>query len=251
MRKLFIRWLASLKHLTTSVFRDEVCAVIMRALPCILFSVLAVVSGALVSFLHIPVISFFFHWFFLLPPPLVAMTASPLYVPFLVRSLYKKHKYKAAHWLYSIRWALMMYTAVLVVYGAVDWVVLYGSTELLTGLVVCVALLAISMSMRLIAFPIASVAVLFAPMKKKTAREVWRHAQRMMLHELPSIMVLWTLTMPIAITGYAIVIYALSNALVTVYGAHCIVHALNIVCWQVGWIAFMVFYQQRKKLYID
>ena len=57
--------------------------------------------------------------------------------------------------------------------------------------------------------------------------------------------------MPIAITGYAIVIYALSNALVTAYGAHCIVHALNIVCWQVGWIAFMVFYQQRKKLYID
>jgi len=251
MRKLFIRWIASLKHLVSSVFRHEVGAVLVGASSCMAFSMLGLLLGVLLSFARLPYVSFFFHWFFLLPPPLVAMAASPIYVPFLVRSLYKKHKYKAAHWLYSIRWALVMYTAVGLVYGVCDWIILSGSVSLLIGLFSVLLVGALSMSFKLVAFPIASVAMLFSPMKKRSAQEVWWHARKMMWFELPSIMFLWTLTIPIALVGYWFVMLAVRNALLTIYAAHCIIHALNILCWQLGWLVFMVFYQQRKKRYIE
>jgi hypothetical protein len=251
MRKLFIWWISSLKHVNSAVFRHEVGAVLVDASSCIAFSMFGLLLGALLSFARLPYISFFFHWFFLLPPPLVAMVASPLYVPFLVRSLYKKHKHTAAHWLYSIRWALLMYTAVGLAYVICDWIILFGSGALVIGLFSVLFVGALSMGFKFAAFPIASVAMLFSPMKKRSAQEVWRHAQRMMWCELPSIMFLWTLTIPIGLVGYWFVMFAMRNGLVTSYGAHCIIHALNILCWQLGWVVFMVFYQQRKKRYIE
>ncbi len=251
MHKFFARWIGSVVHLGSTVFWRELSAVVWEALPCIGITMGALILGVVISYAGIPYLSFFFHWFFLLMPPLVAMTASPVYVPFLVRTFYARHGGTPHHsWYVSIKWACVMYALVAAGYWALDILLSCAPVDVVIGVIIFLAVALLMMSPRFFSFPIASIAALFPPMSTRPAREVWSHAQRMMWGELLGIIILFIATMPCAYGGYCLVVSLLRNALITRYGAYCLLHALNIVCWQLSWLAFMVFYQQRKKQYI-
>ncbi|MDQ5890866.1 MAG: hypothetical protein QG604_740 [Candidatus Dependentiae bacterium] len=251
MKKLFKTWLSSVAHLGSSVFCVAVGRALMRAFPCFGLSLGIFAAICALSCFHVPYISLLLRQILHLIPPLVAMMASPFYVPFLIRSVAVSHEESMAHWWVSVWWSCLVYGLIAGILFAFHWVCTEGSLELLLGLIGVLALLAPLIAVKLCSFPIASVATIFTPMSHRSSREVWRHARAMTWKELPGIILLMLAMAPLSYGSFCLSSFLVRHHFIAQHGAYMIIHGVNILSWEIGWVAFMVFYQQRKTAYIS
>lgn len=251
MKKIMRSWAASLQYLFSSFFWHLFGQVLWHALP-VAITIIAFFCGlSLLGFCAIPYLSIAILQMLQVKAPLLAMILSPLYMPFLIRAAARVMGKVSCRWGKMIAWSLSMYGLMMLFLVAFYWLCIEGSLALLMGVCSGMLLLFFLFAPRIAAFPVASIAVIFEPMSNRSSREVWRHAQRMTWQELPGILVLM-----VSLTPFSYAFYYFSRALyyggwLSLDAAHAVLHALSILCWHIGWLAFMVFYQQRKKAYIS
>ncbi len=249
MKKIFLIWARSMSHLCASSFYRAVGNAVDNAAACIVISAVVFCIGAGLSCVSIPYVSRFFCILFSLRPPSIALLFSPFYAPFLVQAVQATRQKSEFRWT-SLWWSLGVYGAVAAGSFGLYWIYADGSLELLIVCAVILAALAPVLAMGLIALPIAGVAVLFPPLKNACLRKVWSHSQKMTWSELPFIACLLLGSLPLSLGIYEIVRISVRSHYMSVYCAGIVVHGFTLLCWEIGWIAFMVFYQQRKHFYI-
>ena len=249
MKKIFFTWARSMSHIVSASFYKAVGSAIGKAAACIVVSFFAFFVCAALSCISIPYVSRFFCILFSLRPPSIAMLFSPFYAPFLVQAVHAAHQTYEFRWA-SLWWSLGVYSAIAAGSLGLYWIYAEGSLELLIVCAVILAALAPVLVMALAALPIAGVAVLFSPMKNARAGKVWRHSQKMTWSELPFISFLLLGTLPLSLGLYEVLRISVRCQYMSMYGAGVVVHGFTLLCWEIGWLAFMIFYQQRKHLYL-
>ncbi len=250
MKKLFKSWLSSVCHLFSFRYLNAVGRSLLCALPCIAISL--GIFGALcrVACLNWPHISLFARQVMHLVPPLVAMVASPFYVPFLVSCVKAEEGESTVNWLASIWWSCLVYGIIVGLLSGLYWVCTEGTVEMLLWFVALMVVCAPFILIKIFAFPIASIAAVFAPMSHATSRQLWRHARVMTFYELGGIAGIFLLSLPLSYASFHIADLLQHYGVVAQLGSYMIIHAINILSWEVCWVLSMVFYQQRKSAYI-
>jgi len=250
MKRLFASWFNSFIYLFALPFYEKVGAALARALPCMGLSVAAFTCVALVAALRIPYISSLLASSMWLYPPLLAMISSPLYIPFLVAAVSPKEAPEAEDFWHTVRLSFLIYAGIAALLGLIYFAYFEGSPTFFLGLVSVLTAAVMLFFIKLFSFPIASVAVFFRPMRTRRSSVIWRHARIMTWRELPGVIGVFLLTFPFSYACYWALSLAVSKSLLGLYNAHVLMHGCNIVLWQLGWIFFMVFYQERKKAYL-
>jgi hypothetical protein len=177
------------------------------------------------------------------------MLFSPFYAPFLVQAAQSARQKWEFRWM-SVWWSLGVYSIIAAVSFGLYWVYAEGSLELLVVLAVILAALLPFLILAAFALPVAGVAVLFPPMKNAKWRKIWNHSQKMTWAELPFIVCLLSGTVPFSLALYETLGWAVRHQVLTMYSAGLVIHGFTVLFWEIGWLAFMVFYQQRKHLYV-
>jgi len=249
MKKIVLTWARSMSHLAVPSFYTAVKEAVRNAAMCIGISAVCFMVCAGISCVSIPYLSRFFYIVLSLRPPSIAMLFSPFYAPFLVRAVSTAHQGNTFRWI-SLWWSLCVYGGIAAASLGLYWVYAEGSLEALLVLAVILAALAPVIVLTLMALPIAGVAVLFSPMKNARISKVWAHSQKMTWSELPFITCLLLSTLPVSLGLYELVRLCVRYEYMTMYGAGVVIHGFTVLCWEIGWLAFMIFYQQRKHLYL-
>jgi hypothetical protein len=249
MKRIFLIWARSMSQVCAPSFYTAVRKAVIKAAVCIGISLAIFVLGAVISCISIPYVSRFFYIVLSLRPPSVAMLFSPFYAPFLVQAM-ETSTQKREFRLTSLWWSLAVYGAIAVASLGLYWIYAEGSLEALIVLIVVLAALAPFFMVTLMALPIAGVAVLFPPFKNAPLKKVWKHSQKMTWSELPFITCLLVGMMPLSLALYELLGACVRYQYMSIYGAGIIIHGFTLICWQIGWLAFMIFYQQRKHLYL-
>ena len=250
MKKIGLAWMRSAGHAMSASFYISVGRALVRAASCIVISIVVFSGVAFLSCMGIAVLSPILQGCMLLMPPCIAMLASPLYTPFLVRSFVGHDSDTSFHWGVSLRWTLGSYAIVLGVGALLCLIYREGSIELLLAAACCLGVIAPFVLIKLVVFPVAGVAVLFRPMNESSSKKLWKHARTMTWHELPFIIWLLCALMPVSIGSYNLLAWLVCRHYMSSYVAGMIMHGVTMLCWEIGWVAFMVFYQQRKHLYL-
>jgi len=250
MKKLFKSWFASLLFLFSpryfsAVGRSLICAAPAIAVTLGIFGLLCKIAC-----LRWPHISLFVRQVMHLIPPLVAMIASPFYVPLLVSCVQAEDEEVTVNWLASVWWSCLVYGVLAGFLSAFYWVCTEGTVEMLLWFVAFFVVSAPFILLKLFAFPVASVAAMFPPMSSVSSRRLWRHARVMTLYELSGIVTILLATLPLSYFSFYLAALLEFHGIVAQLGGYMIIHAVNILSWEIGWVLLMVFYQQRKSAYL-
>jgi hypothetical protein len=97
--------------------------------------------------------------------------------------------------------------------------------------------------------PVASIACVYAPAAKMKKEAFWAHVYRMMQGEMPFIFLLLVYAMPFGLVIYNLPRVLIQSGCMNAVDADLLGHCASIIYWQCAWIAFIVFYQERKQNY--
>lgn len=250
MKKIFFAWLQSARHAFSLSFYRALFSAIKALSLCIATSLIVFAAVAVLSCMEYSYVSHFLQMLLLLMPPCVAMLASPLYAPFLVRGMSRIEKEISFSWVSSLWWSLGMYGVLCALVCGSYWLLHEGSVAHILGAGVVLGFVAPFILYKALYFPVATVAMLFKPMSGASMKQLWLHARRMTWYELPFLMWLFVMLLPFSVAVFFVLGWCVKSTLITPYAATVLLHGTNMLCWEIGWIAFMVFYQQRKQFYL-
>lgn len=234
-------WAASVRYFfSTSTWR-HMGAQLARTMPQVGVATGIIAGGIMLSNLGVHTITWLLH----LPPPLLAIISSPLYVPPLLQ-LYEATDKRHA-WGPYIMSGLLLYgscTGLYLLFTSGPVWARWGFGVL--------GVLALPLLLALFIFsPIAALAYAYPPMTNQSAKKIWLHAVVMTVAELPFICLLLACTAPFGVIIYMVPTLLVQQGIVPSHWWHPILHMGSVAYWQVGWAAFMVFYQQQKHRYIQ
>jgi len=246
-----LQWRAACSHVCSSSFWSACAAALGESLPVCIVSAVGMALVWFVAVQHIPGISLFFRQLLHIKAPLLAMASAPLYTPFLIKAVARVTGKAVVTWWKTVAWSCAMYALMALLLTAFYFLCIEGSIEMLLGFLCAVMISLPFLAPYIAAFPVASVAVVFEPFSKKSTRQVWRHARKMTWGELPAILIVMCLCMPLSHAYYAAALFLYRAQYLSLESSYGLLHVLSVVCWQIGWIFFMVFYQQRKSAYFE
>lgn len=198
------------------------------------------ISGMLLSYGGVRSIA----WLLQLPPPLLAICTSPLYVPPLLQryeTTDKRHVRRP-----YILSGLVLYGGCAGIYA----LFVYGPLWAKWGLEVLGIVLSPVLLGAFICSPVAALAYAYAPMSFRSHTKIWLHAMKMTVGEFPFIALLFLGSTPLGALLYVIPYLLCAKGLLPAPWVRPCVHVASIAYWQVGWAAFMIFYQQQKHRYL-
>jgi|GEM_PF-3184608 len=250
MLSLLGAWLASLRHVFSFLYWHHVGRALHRALPSVLIVLGCFCAVVGLAFLRIPYISLPIEIGLRSIPPVMAMLFSPFYIPFLIGAVRGQSTVLWADRWSAIRWSCLGYGLILLAIGGLYIVYFEASVECLLWAVAVLCCAVLVSLPCLLSFPVFSAAVVLPPMNTRSVGAVWRHAKRMTLYEFPGLLLVMFCLWPFSYVVYQLAAWLACMKCVPPLCAYALVHGATLLSWQIGWVLFLVYYQQRKRPYM-